>query len=108
MGEIAARLSDYAVLTSDNPRTEDPLMILSDVENGIRRVADRGKYSVIPDRREAINFAISMAEPGDVVLIAGKGHETYQQVKDKVLHFDDREVAREALKNLVHLRGSKR
>lgn len=102
MGEIAARLSDYAVLTSDNPRTEDPLMILSEVENGVRRGADRTKYSLIPDRREAINYAIKMAEPGDVVLIAGKGHETYQLVQDKVLHFDDREVASEILRTLKH------
>lgn len=98
MGEIAARLSDYAVLTSDNPRTEDPLFILSEVEAGVRRAADRSKYSVIPDRREAIAYAIGLAQPGDVVLIAGKGHETYQLVQDKVLHFDDREVAREILK----------
>lgn len=100
MGEIAARLSDYAVLTSDNPRTEDPLMILSEVETGVRQAADRSKYSVIPDRREAINYAIRMAEPGDVVLIAGKGHETYQIVQDKVLHFNDREVASEILKTV--------
>ena len=100
MGEIAARLSDYAVLTSDNPRTEDPLMILSEVGIGVRRAADPSKYSVIPDRREAIKYAIGMAQPGDVVLIAGKGHETYQLVQDKVLHFDDREVARELLRTL--------
>lgn len=101
MGEIAARLSDYAVLTSDNPRTEDPLMILSEVETGVRRAADRSKYSVIPDRREAISYAIHMAQPGDVVLIAGKGHETYQIVKDQVLHFDDREEARKVLKQIT-------
>lgn len=100
MGEIAAKLSDYAVLTSDNPRTEDPLMILSQVETGVRRAAGPDKYSVIPDRREAIKYAIGMAKPGDVVLIAGKGHETYQLVQDKVLHFDDREVAREVLQAL--------
>ena len=100
MGEIAARLSDYAVLTSDNPRTEDPLMILSQVEIGVRRAAGPDKYSVIPDRREAIKNAIGMAKPGDVVLIAGKGHETYQLVQDKVLHFDDREVAQEILRTL--------
>lgn len=100
MGEIAARLSDYAVLTSDNPRTEDPLIILSEVETGVRRAADPSKYSVIPDRREAIAHAIGLAQPGDVVLIAGKGHETYQLVQDKILHFDDREVAREILRTL--------
>lgn len=101
MGEISARLSDYSVLTSDNPRTEEPLSIISQIEEGVRRVVDRGKYSIIPDRREAINYAIRMAKQGDVLLIAGKGHETYQLVNDQVFHFDDREVAREILKTIV-------
>lgn len=100
MGEISARLSDYSVLTSDNPRTEEPLFILSQIEEGVRKAVDRTKYSVIPDRREAIAYSIRMAQPGDVILIAGKGHETYQIVQDKVLHFDDREVASEILKQL--------
>jgi len=99
MGEISARLSDYTVLTSDNPRTEEPLFIISQIEEGVRRVIDRSKYSIIPDRREAIAYAVKMAGPGDVVLIAGKGHETYQIVGEQVLHFDDREVARELLKS---------
>lgn len=101
MGEIAARLSDYSVLTSDNPRTEDPLFILSQIEEGVRKVIDRSKYSVIPDRREAIAYAIKMAQPKDVILIAGKGHETYQLINDQVLHFDDREVASEILKESI-------
>ncbi len=100
MGEISARLSDYTILTSDNPRTEEPLFILSQIEEGVRKVTDRTKYSVTPDRREAIAGAVRMAQPGDVILIAGKGHETYQLVNDKVLHFDDREVAREILGQL--------
>ncbi len=98
MGEISGRLSDYTVITSDNPRTEDPLFIIAQIEEGVRKAADRSRYSVIPDRREAIGYAINMARPGDVVLIAGKGHETYQLVQDKVLHFDDREEASKALK----------
>ncbi|WP_418790570.1 UDP-N-acetylmuramoyl-L-alanyl-D-glutamate--2,6-diaminopimelate ligase [Phosphitispora sp. TUW77] len=98
MGEISARLSDYSILTSDNPRTEDPFFIISQIEEGVRKAVDRSKYSVIPDRREAIGSAVKMAEAGDVILIAGKGHETYQIVNDKVNHFDDREVAREMLK----------
>ncbi len=97
MGEISGRLSDFSVLTSDNPRTEDPLFILAQIETGIRKTVNRERYTVIPDRREAIAFAVQMARPGDVVLIAGKGHETYQIVQDQVLHFDDREVARELL-----------
>lgn len=100
MGELSGRLSDYSLLTSDNPRTEDPLFILSQIEEGIRRVVERDKYSILPDRREAIRYAVNMAQSGDVLLIAGKGHETYQLVQDQVLHFDDREVASELLKEL--------
>lgn len=98
MGEISARLSDYSILTSDNPRTEDPLFILSQIEEGVRRATGQSGYIVIPDRREAIDYAIKMAQPGDVVLIAGKGHETYQIVGENVLHFDDRETASELLR----------
>ena len=95
MGEAAAGLSDVVVLTSDNPRTEDPEAILRDAEVGLKRV---GKpYLKLTDRREAIERAIREARGGDVVVIAGKGHETYQIIGDETLHFDDREVAREAL-----------
>ncbi len=111
MGQAAGRGSDWAILTSDNPRTEDPLRILEEVEKGIRETgrpkypADRltlkeaqGGYLVIPDRREAIHRVIGAARPGDVVLIAGKGHEDYQILGTKKIHFDDREEALEALK----------
>lgn len=95
MGEAAASLSDVVILTSDNPRTEDPNQILADAEVGIRRV---GKpYEKILDRREAIHHAISQARPNDLVLIAGKGHEDYQIIGHETIHFDDREVAREVL-----------
>jgi UDP-N-acetylmuramoyl-L-alanyl-D-glutamate--2,6-diaminopimelate ligase len=98
MGAAAARLADLAILTSDNPRSEDPLAILSDVEKGIRQVASAGSYRVEPDRREAIRLALNEAKEGDAVVIAGKGHETYQILRERILPFDDREVAREILR----------
>ena len=95
MGEAAGSLSDVVILTSDNPRTEDPEKILADAEVGIQKT---GKpYRKIADRREAIHQAISEARTNDLVLIAGKGHEDYQIVGREVFHFDDKEVAREAL-----------
>jgi UDP-N-acetylmuramoyl-L-alanyl-D-glutamate--2,6-diaminopimelate ligase len=93
MGEIATRLSDFVIVTSDNPRTENPSTILAEIEAGIRRK----NYLILPDRARAIQEAIQRAQPGDLVLIAGKGHETYQLVGGQKLHFDDREVARQAL-----------
>ena len=95
MGEAAGSLSDVVILTSDNPRTEDPEQILADAEVGIQKT---GKpYEKIADRREAIHHAISQARTDDLVLIAGKGHEDYQIIGREVFHFDDKEVAREAL-----------
>jgi len=95
MGEAAGLLSDVVILTSDNPRTEDPDQILADAEVGIQKT---GKpYEKIADRREAINHAIAQARADDLVLIAGKGHEDYQIIGREVFHFDDKEVAREAL-----------
>ena len=95
MGEAAGSLSDVVILTSDNPRTEDPEQILCDAEEGIKKT---GKpYRKIADRTEAIHQAISEARTGDLVLIAGKGHEDYQIIGREVFHFDDKEVARIAL-----------
>jgi len=96
MGEVAIDLSDYVFVTSDNPRSEDPERIALDIEVGIKR---RGKnnYQTVIDRFEAIEKAFSMAENGDLVAIAGKGHEDYQILKDRRVHFDDREVARKIL-----------
>ena len=95
MGEAAGSLSDVVILTSDNPRTEDPEQILGDAEVGIKKT---GKpYSKIADRSEAIHKAINEAGTGDLVLIAGKGHEDYQIIGRETLHFDDKEVARKAL-----------
>ena len=110
MGAIAARLSDLTVVTSDNPRSEDPLRIIAQIEDGVRRECTRrlaadsltsdwqGKsYRVEADRRTAIAAAIGAARAGDAVLIAGKGHETYQILADRTIHFDDREAARQVL-----------
>jgi len=121
MGEIAARLSDFVVLTSDNPRSEGPLRIIEEIEEGMAgmrkfRISDfefqidretrnpkleMGKgYFVEPDRHAAISLALRLARPGDLVLLAGKGHEDYQIVGSEWIRFDDREVAREELQKL--------
>ncbi len=94
MGEIAGIYSDYCVITSDNPRTEDPARILDDVEPGTKKSGC--EYIKIVDRREAINYAVKMAKEGDVVVVAGKGHENYQIFADKTIHFDDVEEVRKA------------
>jgi UDP-N-acetylmuramoyl-L-alanyl-D-glutamate--2,6-diaminopimelate ligase len=96
MGKIAGDLSDVAIITSDNPRTEDPLQIISQIETGVKAAGT--EYFAITDRRQAIHRAITMASPGDVVIIAGKGHETYQIIGNEKFHFDDREVALEAIR----------
>jgi UDP-N-acetylmuramoyl-L-alanyl-D-glutamate--2,6-diaminopimelate ligase len=95
MGEAAGQWSDFVVLTSDNPRQEDPLAIINDALVGLQR--SEAKYKVEPDRRAAIGLAIAEARPGDIVLLAGKGHEKFQIVGEEALPFDDVEVAREAL-----------
>jgi UDP-N-acetylmuramoyl-L-alanyl-D-glutamate--2,6-diaminopimelate ligase len=95
MGEIAATLSDIAIVTSDNPRTEDPLAIIADIEVGLQKTGR--PFVKLPDRHAAILHAISEAWAGDIVLIAGKGHETYQILGDRTIHFDDKEIAREAM-----------
>jgi UDP-N-acetylmuramoyl-L-alanyl-D-glutamate--2,6-diaminopimelate ligase len=99
MGEAAARRSDVVVLTSDNPRTEDPLRILADIEEGVR-AAGMGDHVVEPDRRAAIARAVGLARAGDLVLVAGKGHEDYQIVGTEKRHLDDREEVRRALGGL--------
>jgi UDP-N-acetylmuramoyl-L-alanyl-D-glutamate--2,6-diaminopimelate ligase len=95
MGQIAARLADLAIVTSDNPRSEDPRAIIAEIVDG-----SEDELEIVPDRREAIARAIEAAAPGDVVVIAGKGHEQGQQFRDRTVPFDDREVAREALRRL--------
>ncbi|MDD3267817.1 MAG: UDP-N-acetylmuramoyl-L-alanyl-D-glutamate--2,6-diaminopimelate ligase [Syntrophomonadaceae bacterium] len=96
MGEIAARYSDFCIVTSDNPRSEEPEDIIADIIPGLDRV-EGSRYAIITDRREAIHHAIHLAKAGDLLIIAGKGHETYQLVKDQVLEFDDRKIAAEYL-----------
>lgn len=101
MGRIAAKYGDIIYVTSDNPRTEDPIQIVKDVEAGVKEaLRDGTSYKVIVDRRDAINHAIGAAKSGDIVIIAGKGHENYQILKDQTIHFDDREEARRALKEI--------
>ena len=97
MGMAAAELSDFVVLTSDNPRSEDPLGIMTDVMVGLGRFDT--PHVAEPDRARAIRRALEEAKPGDVVLLAGKGHETYQILKDRTIDFDDRETAREILRS---------
>jgi UDP-N-acetylmuramoyl-L-alanyl-D-glutamate--2,6-diaminopimelate ligase len=96
MGEVTGRLSDLTILSSDNPRSEDPLKIISDVIVGLQKTA--GKYLIEPDREKAIGAAMDEARTGDIVLLAGKGHENYQILADRTLEFDDREMARSALR----------
>jgi UDP-N-acetylmuramoyl-L-alanyl-D-glutamate--2,6-diaminopimelate ligase len=98
MGETAGRLSDLTILTSDNPRQEDPLMIISDIVVGMQR--SQAKYLIEADRAKAIKLAIDEAKTGDIVLLAGKGHEDYQIFSDRTVHFDDRDVAQQALGDL--------
>ncbi len=93
MGRVATDLSNYSIVTSDNPRSEDPMEIISQIQEGI----NGNVYEAIPDRRSAIQQAIEMAEKGDMIVIAGKGHENYQILKDGRIHFDDREVACEII-----------
>jgi UDP-N-acetylmuramyl-tripeptide synthetase len=98
MGRVASEMADKVFLTSDNPRSESPTSILSEIASGVRQGAD---YTIEPDRRGAIKLALQCATKDDVVLIAGKGHETYQIFRDKTVGFDDRAVAREILGELA-------
>jgi UDP-N-acetylmuramoyl-L-alanyl-D-glutamate--2,6-diaminopimelate ligase len=98
MGKVADSLSDFSWITSDNPRSEDPLRIIAEIESGF--ATRPKKYQVEPDRRKAIQAILRYASPGDVVVIAGKGHETYQILEDRTIHFDDREETRLALQEL--------
>jgi UDP-N-acetylmuramoyl-L-alanyl-D-glutamate--2,6-diaminopimelate ligase len=94
MGEVACEHSDKVIFTSDNPRSEDPLEILKDMEKGLGSAAKRKLISV-PDRKEAIKIAVNLAKPDDIILVAGKGHEKYQEIKGVKYDFDDKEVLRE-------------
>ena len=95
MGEISGTIADFTIITSDNPRTEDPQEIVNQIENGIKRT--KGKYTVIVDRKKAIEHAIDMATKRDIIVLAGKGHETYQEINGKKLPFDERKVIKEII-----------
>ncbi len=97
MGNIATKKSTLAIITSDNPRTEDPAQIIKEIEAGVEP-QNFSKYTSIPDRKEAIKMAIKFSEPKDIVLVAGKGHETYQEINGVKHHFDDKEVINELWK----------
>lgn len=99
MGGVAARYSDYTIITNDNPRSEEPLSIAVSIEVGMKRGG--GRYTIVLDREEAIRKGIEEAGPSDLVLIAGKGHETTQTIGIQVLSFDDREVTRKILRERI-------
>ena len=98
MGEISGRLADFSILTSDNPRLEQPMDILRAIEEGIKPTG--APYVVIENRREAIRYAMQMGQPGDVIVLAGKGHETYQDIGGQKLPFDEKVVVRELLREM--------
>ena len=89
MGEIGVKLSDFAIITSDNPRTEDPMAIIEDILKGVS--GELGEYIVIEDRRAAIRYAMDIAKKDDIIVLAGKGHETYQEIHGVKYHLDERE-----------------
>ena len=95
MGEIVGRMADFSILTSDNPRSEDPMTILAAVEDGMKRTD--GEYVVIENRREAIRYALEMGREGDVIILAGKGNETYQEIMGVKYPFDEKVVVQELL-----------
>lgn len=95
MGEVSGRLADLTIITSDNPRFEDPMDIIADIREGMKKTD--GKYVEIPDRKEAIAYAIHHGEPGDIIVLAGKGHESYQEIKGKKYPMDERDLIRDIL-----------
>ena len=95
MGEIAGEIADFTIVTSDNPRTEEPIDIINDILVGIKKISNQ--YKVIVDRREAIKYTMLNAKEQDIIILVGKGHETYQIFKDKTIHFDEKEVVKEIL-----------
>ena len=96
MGHIGVKLSDFAVITSDNPRTEEPMAIIRDILTGVKQ--EDGEYIVIEDRRAAIRYAMDIGKKDDIIILAGKGHETYQDVGGRKRHLDEREEVAAHLK----------
>jgi len=106
MGEVAAKYADYSIITSDNPRNESPRSIISDI---IVKIEDcGGKYCIVEDRRHAIETAIRQCQPGEIIVIAGKGHENYQIIGNEKIHFDDREVVRSLIEKVNHEQNNNR
>jgi UDP-N-acetylmuramyl-tripeptide synthetase len=95
MGKAAGELSDFCIVTSDNPRSEEPIKIIEDILPGINET--KCEYIILENRREAIEYALNNAHAGDVIIIAGKGHENYQVLKDRTIHFDEREIVLQIL-----------
>ena len=98
MGEISGKIADYTIVTSDNPRTEDPQKIVDQIEDGIKKT--KGKYEVVVDRVEAIEHAIKMANKKDIIILAGKGHEPYQEINGVKHPFDERIIVREIIEKM--------
>ena len=98
MGEISGKIADFTIITSDNPRTENPEEIVKEIEAGIKKT--KGKYTCIVDRIEAIKHAISMAKKSDIIVLAGKGHEPYQEIGHEKYPFDERIIVRDIIQEL--------
>ena len=98
MGEVSGRVADYTIITSDNPRTEEPETIITDIEVGIKKT--KGQYTCIVDRKEAIKKAIEMANKMDIIVLAGKGHEPYQEINHEKFPFDERVIVKEITDNM--------
>ena len=98
MGEISGRIADYTIITSDNPRTEEPEEIVKEIEKGIKKT--KGNYEVIVDRTQAIEKAIKMANKKDIIVLAGKGHEPYQEINGKKFPFDERTIVKDIIEKL--------
>ena len=98
MGEISGKVADYTIVTSDNPRTEDPLKIIEQIEEGVKKT--KGKYEVVIDRTKAIEKAIKMANKKDIIILAGKGHEPYQEINGEKFDFDERVIVRDIIEKM--------
>ena len=99
MGEVSGRVADYSIITSDNPRTENPDTIIKEVEEGIKKT--NGKYECIVDRKEAIKKAIKMANKKDIIVLAGKGHEQYQEINKKRYPFDENLIVNTIINEMI-------
>ena len=106
MGEISGKIANYTIITSDNPRTEDPYAIINQIEEGIKKT--KGKYEIIENRKEAIKKAIEMANKNDMIILAGKGHEPYQEINGEKHPFDERIIVNDIINNMENKKKSKK